>query len=740
MYSCKFFLISFLWLSLLGHWQPVVAQTSGIEPKSAQVAQTALLGSSVAKYVTPLPTFVGARVAAGTALNVSYNEFQQKVLPDAFYSGLPASITPFAGITFNPQNGTYVWGYKVGSAPQLYPGFTVEAQKGTPTAVTYTNNLGTYPILQRYITFDQTIMFANPLNIPETSIARFQPYAGPQPVSPHLHGGEVRSDSDGGPDSWWTPGGEGPVSQPPAPGGLRGPYYRTNIYNYPNKQEAGTIWFHDHVLGATRLNVYGGLAAFYFIRDQYDTGIPGTGLNLPAGNQEVEIAIQDRQFDTNGQLFFPDGNPPGAGLNGDPPNPDVHPYWNPEFFGDVIVVNGRSWPYLDVQPRRYRFRLLNGSNARFYEFRLENITNPLKITPGPPIYVIGTDGGLLNAPTTPGNYATPGSDRLVMAPGERYDVIIDFSEFEDQTLTVTNTALAPYPGGDPPQAGTTAELIQFRVNLPMTGEDTSFNPAEPGATLRGDDNQPPAIVPLTNGNGSVNPGVKVNKTRQLILREVESPNGPLEVLVNNTKYRGLRAGTMTPIPGSKKIGPNYLEELPRVGATEVWEIINMTGDAHPMHLHLVQFQLINRQNYDDVNYTLAYEAAFPVGVDINGYGPPNYYNTANADGAVGGNPAVSPFLTPGTTVPPLPQEKGWKDTVISYPGTVTRIIARWAPQDIPVGQTISGKNMFPFDATFGPGYVWHCHIVDHEDNEMMRPYIPTLNPNLVGIDLLLLLD
>ena len=197
---------------------------------------------------------------------------------------------------------------------------------------------------------------------------------------------------------------------------------------------------------------------------------------------------------------------------------------------------------------------------------------------------------------------------------------------------------------------------------------------------------------------------------------------------------------MTPIPGSRMIGPNYLEELPRVGATEVWEIINMTGDAHPMHLHLVQFQLINRQAYDDVGYAAAYDAAFPGGVAIDGYGPPKYYNTPNADGAVGGNPAVSPFLTLGPATPPLPQEKGWKDTVISYPGTVTRIIARWSPQDIPVGKTTPGKNLYPFDATYGPGYVWHCHIVDHEDNEMMRPYIPTLIPNTVSADLLLLLE
>ena len=201
---------------------------------------------------------------------------------------------------------------------------------------------------------------------------------------PHLHGGEIRSDCDGGPDEWWTPGGEGILSTPVAPGGVRGPGYYKNVYDYPNGQEATTIWFHDHALGVTRTNVYAGIAAFWFIRDAFDTGTPGTGLNLPAGPQEIELAFQDRQFDTMGQWLFPDGTqfyaavPPAApvyaGLNGPPTNPTVHPFWNPEFFGDVIVVNGRSWPKLQVEPRRYRFRVLNGSNARVYDIKVDDTT------------------------------------------------------------------------------------------------------------------------------------------------------------------------------------------------------------------------------------------------------------------------------------------------------------------------------------------------------------------------------
>jgi spore coat protein A len=129
---------------------------------------------------------------------------------------------------------------------------------------------------------------------------------------------------------------------------------------------ATTLWFHDHTLGMTRISVLSGLAGMYFVRDQYDTGLAGNPLGLPAGDQEVELVLQDRQFDTNGQWYFPDSTSNGQGLNGDPTNPLIHPNWIPEYFGDTIVVNGRTWPYLDVEPRRYRFRVVNGANARFF--------------------------------------------------------------------------------------------------------------------------------------------------------------------------------------------------------------------------------------------------------------------------------------------------------------------------------------------------------------------------------------
>ena len=267
-----------------------------------------------------------------------------------------------------------------------------------PVNVTYVNSLdNTTSKLQQYITVDQTIHWADPQNqLLPNAIPGQQPegppapYRGPIPVVTHLHGGEVPSSSDGGPDAWFTKGYT-----------LRGPAWTagtTQKYYYPNGQEATTLFYHDHVLGATRTNLYSGLVGFYLIRDEYDTGIPGKGLNLPAGPQEIELAIQDKMFDTNGQLLFPDGtgdmqnwsvtsNQPtdGAGFNGGPPNPNVHPFWIPEFFGDIILVNGKSWPYLNVEPRRYRFRIVDGANARFFNLKI----------PGVQIWIIGTDGGLL---------------------------------------------------------------------------------------------------------------------------------------------------------------------------------------------------------------------------------------------------------------------------------------------------------------------------------------------------------
>jgi len=300
---------------------------------------------------------------------------------------------------------------------------------------------------------------------------------------------------------------------------------------------------------------------------------------------------------------------------------------------------------------------------------------------------------------------------LLLAPGERADVIIDFGAFPAGTQFILyNSARAPYPKGAPVDPNTTGQIMKFVVGAgPVT--DPSYNPAT-GVSPR-----LVPMVPLAPTLGQPNTPLKI---RQLTLNEVMGPGGPLEVLLNNTKWDGMHS----PNAGGDT-------ELPRVGSTEVWEIINITADAHPIHLHLVQFQLLNRQRFQTNKYLKAYNAAFPAvtfhgvnypgGVFVPAYGPPMAYDPGTPGAILGGNPDITPYLQ-GKVMPPAPNEAGWKDTAIMYPGEVTRIVVRWAALDAPAGAPVPGVNTYPFDPTLDPGYVWHCHILDHEDNEMMRPY------------------
>ncbi len=755
-----------------------------------QIIQEVLDGSTIAKFVEPVPTFNGSRVDGRKKLTVSAEEFQQKLLPTSFYKKLPSSVTYSrvetgeALFTINPRKGTYQWGYKISDGKKVYgpsfPAHTIEVKRQKRTKVTYKNHLYPFkddkgkclkgPLLQKFLTTDLSFQWANPLNWPQfgqgfdtydpviypfgTGMPQGNPgiYEGPQPMVAHLHGAETPSFADGDPNSWFTPKQK-----------LKGESYVTNKYIYPNEQSATTLWFHDHVLGETRLNVFAGLAGFYFLRGEPETSVSPP---LPGGDYEIELAIADRQFDTYGQLFFPDGNPLTAGLNGPPGNPDINPYAIPEFFGDVILVNGKSWPYLEVEPRRYRFRFLDACNARMLALYLTS-DNSATV---PDIWQIGTDGGLLDTPVNissfvpytynPSNLCPPedpnlgpvfDDPRLFFAPGERMDVIIDFTGYEGAVFTVNNDAPAPFPGGgtvlDPDVEGL---VMQFRVTKPLTSPDNSFNPAAPGATLRTGDN---AIVRLVTPEGTLEPGVVPNLTRSLVLIEQEDPysTAPVVVLLNNTSYDGLNPYNNEPVPDSRPFNKRsvYVTEMPQVGSTEIWEIINMTPDAHPIHFHLIQVQLLNRQPYYVGNivppftctgsYRDLYETLWnsypntppnlPPGT-VYSYGPPlPYLSTPN----LGGNPDVTPFLLE-SPIPGDPNEYGWKDTIKMFPNTVTRVVARWAPQTVPLGDVVPGQNLFEFDPTAtlgehdcfgypgGSGYVWHCHILDHEDNMMMRPF------------------
>ncbi len=790
-------------------------------------------------------------VAGNTQLTIRMCEFKARVLPSTF---VPPVGSTYAGYTWvwgylNDPTGTstcaeLVNRYDVPDGSGIldtYLGPVILNTRGSPTEITWVNDLGnaasTNVLAYKYST-DQTLHWADPLNNEENMCNHMamapafgdpcaENYLGPIPAVVHLHGGEVPPELDGGPDAWFTSDGnyrghgyytagvKGEVSSLPVLPDTAYPaesivrnaedseWYQVNsvgdawveftsnkaVYAYPNTQEATPAWFHDHVLGATRLNVYAGLAGGYLISDPdlvLPTGLEAYGLNNGGFEPTVPLIIQDRKFDTNGQLFFPADTAGGLLWS---PNPE-HPYWVPEFEGDVIVVNGKAWPKFDVQQKRYRFLFLNGSNARTYEMFL---VDPITGAAGPNMWVIATDGGYLDKPVL--------AKKLTMMPGERYEVIIDFAGFANPNgWMLKNTAKTPFPAGVAPQGATTAKIMLFSV----TGgpiANNSFNPADPTATIRTGASGSPKIVRMPGVPGgpvvvtAAGAAQNIQKIRQLTLNEVMGmpqpnvidpvtglpanyPGGPLEILVNNTKWGGERIKGVTgghfdfePIPGFTGVTLNgdttYYSELPREGDTEIWEIVNITADAHPIHLHLVQFQLISRQAFNATSYNAAYNAAFPgggwdpmmgaacaPGVYCPGFGPPLAYDPSVASGGkYGGNPDVAalsksgkPLYLQGKPMPPNPNEAGWKDTIIVYPGQVTRIAVRWAPTNLTVQTTPNlGSLFFPFDPSggfrmdgdgkvlsAGHGFVWHCHIIDHEDNEMMRPDLVQQNPAFIG--------
>jgi len=695
----------------------VLMALAAVSAVMAQVSQQVPLpGSAVPQFVDPLP---GLPVVDGTqSLKLTMCEFKSSVLPTGTFA---PGVAP----------ETWTWGYVVGdtcptTTRSSYLGPVIVAQRGVPTEITFVNNLGsaaTTNVLAYKNSVDQTLHWADPLGREANQCseeAMMMPGMPPMgecaenyhdsiPAVVHLHGGDVPPQLDGGPDAWFTSDGNyhghGYYTKPGSEvlGG------NTAVYRYPNNQEMSTIWFHDHTLGATRLNVYAGLAGGYVVTDPANTSVPA---NLPP---ITPLVVQDRSFDKNGQLFFPAGTP-------FTPNVD-HPYWVPEFLGDTIAVNGKVWPYFNVEPRRYRFVFVNGSNARTYEMYLANQVTKVK---GPAMWQIGTDGAMLDHPVKIDPVGGGTFSKLVLMPGERADVIIDFSGLAPGTqLLLRNVAKAPYPNGETPSGNTMGRVMQFRVIAGSGAPDTSFDPST-GAPLR------TPMVRLANpATGTLATGVVAHVTRQLTLNEVmgmpmtvdgiEYEGGPLEILVNNTKWNGTAAdGTIR--PDFTPIDVNGIvtgySELPKEGETEIWEIVNLTADAHPIHLHLVQFQLMSRQNFDVKKFMEAYEDAYGDEV-VDGFGPPLDYTVPNADGAVGGNPAVSRFLR-GSSRPPNANEAGWKDTVAMLPGQVTRIAVRWAPTDYPAS-TPPADAHYAFLPDGGHGYVWHCHIVDHEDNEMMRP-------------------
>lgn len=714
---------------------------------------TPLPGNKIAQFVDPLPL-----------LSVAPGGTMQTVLPsilggtdsitlrmiEAQTNMMPTGFVPANGLAYT---GTWVFRYVAdpgagvigGGSPDTYIGPVIVAARTHPTEVKYVNNLTANNIFWREwtdVSLHSAFHQAYGMSMPTP----FDPnhYMGPVLAVPHLHGAEDPAVIDGGPEAWFASDQPGPAPISVIHGSAyyskAGALSHEAIYRYPNSQIAAPLWFHDHLLGGTRLNAtFAGLAGAYALIDPaltLPTGLHPAGLKNADGTNlrySVPLVLQDRMFDTNGQLYFPN-----IGINPE------HPYWVPEFVGDTIVVNGKVWPYLNVDQQRYRFYLINGSNSRPYDmFLIDLVTN----TKGPRMWVIATDGGYLDTPVLVDPNATSAQlaagirRSLVMMPGERYEIIIDFNDPVWKALLPKKITyplnlvlrnVAPTVDGNP-TAGTEGRIMQFRVqaNAPA---DTSYNPAS-GTPILTDGQK---IVRLADPvMGTLASGVTATLTRELVLVEIAGPGGPLEVLVNNSKWNGLRSDGTTSIPGSTLVNGNYLTELPNEGAIEVWEIVNTTADKHPIHLHGVQYQLLNRQAFNTEAFDEAYEAAFPGGAFIAGYGPPLDYFTGNPR-ALGGNP--DPVLL-GAAAPPFAYEAGWKDTAIMNPGEVTRIAVRIAPQDTLIGTTGTFSFVPNAPADNGqPGYyVWHCHITDHEDNEMMRPDMFVPNP-LAGRTYLQYLD
>jgi FtsP/CotA-like multicopper oxidase with cupredoxin domain len=569
------------------------------------LAQEVLDPLTLTKYIDPLPVPGAMPQAAPDYYEIGAYQIQQQL-----HSQLPL---------------TTVYGYGTSEATASYPGATIVAQHGVPISIRWTNHLPMTHLLDYAI--DPTIMKA------ETTTG--------VPITTHVHGAEVEPQSDGGPMTWFTPG-----------FAETGPDWKKEVLTYVNTQPASTIWYHDHAFGYTRHNVYAGLAGFFVITD------PGNEpAGLPSGPYDMGLAIQDRMFTTDGQLWYPN-----EGITAE------HPIWIPEFFGDVMLVNGKVWPYLNVEPRKYRFRILDGSQARFYSLSL---ADRMTSAPGPAFYQIATDGGYLAEPVLlndPNNLKSP---RLLIAPGERCEVVIDFSAYAPGTeFLLKNNAKAPYPSGDPADPQTVGQIMLFRV-VPPTGPDTSVLPAQLSTVTR-----------LSN------PTV----TRVMTLNEKMGDGGPVAMFLNGMPFDA---------PAT---------ESPVLGTTEMWEIVNMTADTHPMHLHLVQFQILNRQRINIKRYDQAFMAANPEM-------PSETYNPV----------PVGPYVK-GKPYPADANERGWKDTFRMNPGEVTRVLIRWAPQD-------DATPDFAFDATAEPGYVWHCHILEHEENDMMRRFylVPAgMSPGMVA--------
>jgi FtsP/CotA-like multicopper oxidase with cupredoxin domain len=619
---------------------------------------------------------------------------------------ITAQTTQYTGlVAIMGNNGkkrrvaTTVWGYGVDDGIGVtWPGRTIERHvNDEPLEIRWENNLvgRNGKPLPHLLPVDESLHWTYSLHgqgsINGVDYRQYSIAEDGVPLVPHVHGGRNDPQFDGNPEYFFSPDGD-----------VKGPRYVTNRYMYGGpdwNDTAGMMWYHDHALGITRLNVYAGLAGFFPLRDDNDTGKPGNPAGLPADPYELGYAVQDRMFRSNGELFysaFP-GDPfyddfiTGEGvILPDVDFPGGGPTALAEFFGDHMLVNGIIWPKASVESRQYRVRFLNGTDSRFMRLKLKVIaggaSNPGAVDPAAgyplPFYVVGSDQGL--------RYNAQELTEVDFMPGERLDLVIDFKSVPFGSRVIVENLLGDAPfGGDLPAA---EDLFPDRRTDRVMAFDVE-------SAL--DNNVPDTAI----GSGSVLGGgvgitAQVDRTRKLALFEGSDSIGRLQPLLGTAEPVTDVTGAM--VEGTMTFS-DPITENPAVGDTEIWEIYNATGDAHPVHVHLVHFEVMNREGIkwdsatteedrvlDPATATPAGDGAYLVSQPV-----------AQHDGTVGNGFKLVAAATDGIVQATYTSEQTRRDMVMALPGEVTRI-------------------KMTFDK---PGrYVWHCHILSHEDHEMMRPF------------------
>lgn len=619
--------------------------------------QVPLDPTTIPQFVTPLPipkvfAPTAIRNSAGQVIRNEYTVTDSQILVQMLPAGFPATnVFAMGGTVFTSGSAGPTQTFQSTPAPVF------ENIRGIPTVVHWRTNIGA----PSFMPVDPTIAWADPQAIEEPlpPFILFPPgYANAQyPVAhvTHTHGLMVLPHMDGTADEWFTNG------------QYRGPSFRTEDYTMPNDQPATQLFYHDHVLGVTRLGVYAGeVGAAYFIRDP-SKPLDAATSPLPPRQFEIPLVFSSKAFFTDGELNFP---PDRGSLNAGADAPPQIAYWSYNEGADTVTVNGAVWPNLNVQRRQYRFRMLAAANTQLWDVQLVNQATMAVV----PMTIIGSDGGYLPAPQVVAD--------VQFGITERADVLVDFSSFTPGTRIVMNN---DYVGsGSSPTLGT---VMQFTVQpgTPTPGQVIPASLFPPRAVLTAD-------APTR---------FKVLRVFDDLRPDGDSCSDPALLNCNQRTIDGLEFSSPP-------------TELPLVGSTEEWDIIHMMEprdddqdkNFHQIHIHLLEFQVLNRQPIDSVAYRNQWHR-------LNGHMP----NT---------RPIVldpTPFFT-GPPVPPTPYETGWKDTLQAIPAMVNRIMVRWAPQE--ATSSTPGVNQFSIDPTSfpdnvkGPGYVWHCHIVGHEDHDMLR--------------------